>query len=326
VLPSSDSAGAFHFENAWVRFDNLLDNQWLNVKAGKFELDSLLSEKRFLFLSNNGGLYQNYHFVPTGDANDFGLGDNQLGVELSGHSDNSYRRYSIAVLSSNDGDVGISAGRGFDTYLTFSQAFEAGRLGLERVGAYAYLGERPTFSLTSAALSPTAGTTAPVAGAGLGNKPFYRAGFAGDFFVGKLEILPLFMHGQDNAFLATSTPGNLPLPVGGRSASWNGGFIESHFYVTQQFVLLHRYEIIRMAQQALPDTPAKVGNIDAYSVGYRWYPIMFSRAGLAWHNEYSITRTQGAVPLSMDGVGLPPLVPTSGVWSSSILAGFDFAF
>jgi hypothetical protein len=53
---------------------------------------------------------------------------------------------------------------------------------------------------------------------------------------------------------------------------------------------------------------------------------MLSRAGLAWHNEYSITRTQGAVPLSLDGVGLPPLLPTSGVWSSSIQAGFDFAF
>ena len=90
--------------------------------------------------------------------------------------------------------------------------------------------------------------------------------------------------------------------------------------------MLHRYEIIRMSQQALPGTPAKLGNIDGYSVGYRWYPIMFSRAGLAWHNEYSITRTQGAVPLSLDGVGLPPLLPTNGVWSSSILLGFDFAF
>jgi hypothetical protein len=175
VLPSSDQTGRFHFENAYVRFDNLLDNEWLNVKFGKFELDNLISEKRFLFLSGNGGLYQTYHFVPVGDANNFGLGDNQLGVELSGHSDNSYRRYGVALLSSNDGNVGVNSGRGLDTYLTFSQAFEAGRLGLERLGAYAYIGERPTFSLTSAALSTTTGTTTPIAGAGLGNKPFYRA-------------------------------------------------------------------------------------------------------------------------------------------------------
>lgn len=327
VLPSANSSGAFHFENAYIRFDNLLNSTWLNAKFGKFELDNLISEKRFLFLSANGGLYQNYHLIPVGDSNDFGLGDNQLGVELEGHSDNSYRRYSIAVLSSNEGNVGLPSNRGYDTYLTFSQAFEAGRLGLERVGAYAYIGERPTIFQTSTALSAGgSGSTTPIPGTGTGNKPFYRTGFSGDFFLGKLEFLPFFMHAQDSAFLATSSAANVPLPVGAKSATWNGGFVETHYYVTQQFVLLHRYEIIRMSQQALPGTPAKLGNIDGYSVGYRWYPIMFSRAGLAWHNEYSLTRTQGAVPLSLDGVGLPPLLPTNGVWSSSILAGFDFAF
>ena len=55
VLPSSDSSGSFHFENVFVRFDNLLGNRWMNVKVGKFELDNLVSEKRMLFLSNNGG-------------------------------------------------------------------------------------------------------------------------------------------------------------------------------------------------------------------------------------------------------------------------------
>jgi len=35
---SSDNAGAFHFENAFVRFDNLFGSGWLNLKVGKFEL------------------------------------------------------------------------------------------------------------------------------------------------------------------------------------------------------------------------------------------------------------------------------------------------
>ena len=181
VLPSADSSGNFHFENAFVRLDNLLKSHWLNVKFGKFELDNVISEKRFLFLSANGGLYQTYHFTPVGDSNNFGLGDNQLGLELSGHSANSYTRYGAALLSSNDGNVGLPANRGYDTYLTFSQAFEAGRLGLERFGVYAYIGERPTFSLTSSAIpgAPTGGTTA-IPGTGAGNKPFYRVGFAGN--------------------------------------------------------------------------------------------------------------------------------------------------
>ena len=317
LLPSADSNGNFHFENAFVRFDNL-KTRWLNVKAGKFELDNLISEKRFLFLSANGGIYQSYHFVPVGDSNTFGLGDNQLGVEVSGHSVNSYTRYSVAVLSSNDGNAGLPSGRSYDSYVTISQAFDLGKLGLQRFGAYAYAGRRPTFS-------QTADGTA-IAGTGLGNKPFYRAGFSGDLFLGKFELLPFFMHGHDDVYLGTSTAANQPLPSGARAPTWNSGFIETHYYANTRLVLTGRYEIIRMSQQSLLSSPTNQGNIDAYSAGFRWYPFMFSRAGLAWHSEYSIVKTIGAIPLSGNGSGLAPLFPTQHVWSSSVFAGFDFAF
>ena len=114
LLPSSDPTATWHFESAFVRFDNLKGSPWLNVKFGKFELDNLISEKRFLFLSSNGGLYQIYHFTPPGvaggnpDSNDFGYGDNQIGIEVMGHSKNSYTRYSVSVLSSNEGGVGLT--------------------------------------------------------------------------------------------------------------------------------------------------------------------------------------------------------------------------
>jgi hypothetical protein len=323
LLPSSDSSGSFHFENAFVRFDNLAHSTWLNLKIGKFELDNLISEKRFLFLSANGGLYQTYHFLPPGDTNDFGLGDNQLGVELTGHSANSYTRYGVAVLSSNEGNVGLPSNRGYDLYLTFSQAFQAGKQGLQRLGAFAYIGQRPTISQTSL------GT--PIPGEAIGNKPFYRVGFAGDFFLfnSKLEFLPFYMHGYDNVFLGTATPANVPLPTGAHAPTWNGGFIESHYYVSPQLVLTGRYELIRMSQQALPidptTNPGNLGNIDAYSLGYRWYPIMFSRAGLAFHNEYSLVKNRGVAPLSGNGVGVA-FSPTSRVWSSSLFIGFDFDF
>src|SRR5271169_5588205 len=55
LLPSSDSTGAFHFETVMARLDNLWGSSWLNVKLGKFELDNLLSEKRILTLTGNGG-------------------------------------------------------------------------------------------------------------------------------------------------------------------------------------------------------------------------------------------------------------------------------
>ena len=151
-------------------------------------------------------------------------------------------------------------------------------------------------------------------------------GASGDFFLGKLEFLPFFLHGYDNVYLGTATAVGDTLPTGAKAPTWNGGFLESHFYFNERFVAIGRFETIRMAQQALPTNSASLGNIDAYTVGFRWNPIMLSRAGLAVHGEYSVARSVGIVPLSGDGVGLPPLVPGSTVWSNSVLLAFDFDF
>jgi hypothetical protein len=318
LIPSSDNQGSFHLEAAYVRFSNLLHSSWANVKVGKFELDNMVSEKRELLLSGNGGFYQSYHFVPVGDATSFGLGDNQLGMELSGHSANSYTRYGAALLSSTDGEVGLPAGRGFDESLTFSQAFEAGSLGLERLGAFAYFGRRPTSFETVHGM--------PVPGSGTDDKSFYRIGAAGDLFLGDLELLPLYMRGHDDVGLNIGGFGGQPLPPEAQSPVWNAGLIEAHYYVNQQLVLLHRTEMIRMSRQVLSTMPSDLGNVDAYSFGVRWYPYMFSRTGLALHAEYSLSTTRGAPPLSGFGVGLPPLDPGTGVKSSSVFLALDFAF
>src|SRR6202522_2336243 len=181
LLPSSDPTAVWHFEAAFIRFDNLWRSPWLNVRFGRFEMDNLISEKRFLFLSNNGGIYQIYHFTPPGDSNNFGYGDNQIGVELAGHSANSYTRYSVSVLSSNEGGVDFTtdvvpgappANRTYDVNLAFSQAFNApgppgeSGFGQERIGAFAYIGQRPT-SFQTLNGSPLVG---------IDNKPFYRLG------------------------------------------------------------------------------------------------------------------------------------------------------
>jgi hypothetical protein len=332
ILPSSDETASWHFEAAFVRFDNIKGSPWLNFKFGKFELDNMISEKRFLFLSSNGGLYQIYHFNVPGTTNDFGYGDNQLGIELAGHSTNSYTRYSVAMLSSNEGTPGLLSGsgnpsnRGYDVNLTFSQAFntpgfsESG-FGLQRVGAFAYIGERPTYYQYDADGNPLVG---------LGNKPFYRIGVSGDFTYKNLELLPLFMHGHDNAYLGTGTQSFDTLPTGAQAPTFNGGFLEAHYYVDPQNVALFRYEKINVGTQAFSSAasglPGNYGNVTAFTIGYRWYPIMFSRAGVAFDAEYSRTKSIGIVPESGDGTGAPPIFPTDGVWSSSIFLGFDFDF
>ncbi|TMD70269.1 MAG: hypothetical protein E6I81_14470 [Chloroflexi bacterium] len=307
LVPTLDPDGTAGVETAFVRFDNLGGSPWANVKLGKFELDNLLSEKRIVLLSNNGGLYQNYHFIPLSDGTNFELGANQIGLELMGHSLNSYTRYSLAVLTGTNGDPGLGAGSTYDAAFTLSHAFDAGSMGVERLGVYGYVGQRPTVFQT------TGGT--PIAASAGTRKPFYRVGVTGNFSFGKLELLPFLMHGFDDKALTAGT----------NNATWNGGLLEAHYIVDPQLLLIGRYETIRMSQQADPATPSDQGNIDGFSFGIRRYAFMFSRAGLALHGEYSLTKTIGNLPQSGDGIG-PPLTPGTAVWSSSLLLGLDFAF
>jgi hypothetical protein len=151
LLPSSDSTGAFHFEQVFVRFDNIAHSPWLNFKLGRFELDNLLSEKRILTLTGNGGIYQTYHFMPQGDGNIFGqIGDNQLGMEYMGHSVDDRTRVSAALVSSSDGNVGLTTtANAYTGFVAASQAFDTGKLGVQRLGFYAMVGEASTYYLTS---------------------------------------------------------------------------------------------------------------------------------------------------------------------------------
>jgi hypothetical protein len=319
VLPSMGEGDTFHFESAWVRFDNLLNSPWLNVKVGKFELDNLLSEKRFLTLSNVGGSWVNYHFLPQGDSNGFGgIGDNQLGVELAGHNQNSYSRYSIALLSSVDGNPGLTTTSGgvanantartYDVFVNVNQGFAVKGLGVQRIGAYGYFGQSPTFYLTSGGTPIQA----------KGNKSFSRVGVYGWWFIKDFDVETFYMHGQDNVYLGNSLPANAPqnLPPGAAGPTWNGGFVEAHYTVNPQLIFTGRYELVHMSRQANPDLAAtpNLGNVDSFTIGYRWYPIMLSRAGLAFHNEYSQAKMGNLAPSGTD------------LLNRSLMVGFDFDY
>jgi hypothetical protein len=335
VLPSSDATASFHFETVMARLDNLFGSPWLNVKLGKFELDNLLSEKRILTLTGNGGIYQLYHFIPVGDGNIFGqIGDNQLGVEVMGHSYNDRTRYSASLLSSVDGNVGLPYGNAYTGFFTFSQAFDAGKLGVDRIGAYAMIGEAPTYYLTQV------GT--PLAGSGITNKGFNREGFVGQFYFGQhFDLQVVTQHGSDNAWFGqgygdliggTVSGNNLPgtaLPTGAQAPSWNGVLFEPHYVYSPQLIFLGRYETIRMSKQANGaacvacggsggPSASNFGNISTYTVGMRFNPFMTSRAGFAWHNEYNW--------LHQDGTGPTLGLGTVNVNTSELLTGFDFDF
>ena len=338
VLPSSDSTASFHFETVMARLDNLFGSPWLNIKLGKFELDNLLSEKRILTLTGNGGIYQLYHFIPAGDGNVFGqMGDNQLGVEVMGHSYNDRTRYSASLLSSTDGNVGLPYGNAYTGFFTVSQAFDTGRLGVDRIGAYAMIGEAPTYYLTSS------GTPQP--GTGQQNKGFHREGFVGQFYFGEhFDLQVVTQHGWDNEWFGqgygdliggtapnNNVPGGPGLATGSQAPTWNGVLFEPHYVYSPQLIFIGRYETLRMSRQAdgpgytgtnsaglAGPAPSNYGNISTYTAGFRYNPFMTSRAGFAWHNEYNW--------LHQDGTGPTLGLNTVNVNTSEFLTGFDFDF
>jgi hypothetical protein len=229
------------------------------------------------------------------------------------------------MLSSNSGNVdnvdnnGFPAANTYDVYAHFSQAFQIPKLGLQRFGVLAYNGRRPTYALTSGG--------SPIPGTGRGLGTFNRMGAYATLYFGKLDWTGMWYRGQDDKFLATATPkilGAAGLPAGARDAIWNGAINEVHYTVNPQLIVFGRYEVIRMSQQPFQDgavTPAgfissgTLGDTDGFAIGYRWYPIMFSRAGLAWHNEYSRSKIKGAAPLS-----------GQDLTNQSVFVGFDLDF
>jgi len=309
-VPTFANDAGVGIETAFVRLDNLFNSSWMNLKVGKFELDNLLSEKRIVTLSSGGGFYQAYHFLPVGSVNNFGLGDNQIGAEIMGHDATSYRRFSVAVLNQEDGVPGLGTSKGYDFNVTASQAFDAGALGVMRVGVFGYFGQRPTtFNFAS--------DTSPIAGSGTNGKSFSRIGFTGNFSLHDLELIPVVLHGSEDAALG----------AGVQNASWNSYLLEAHYFVNPQLMLLGRGDILRMSKQGDPAIPKTQGNTDAFTVGVRYYPIMFSRAGFAWHTELSFGKSIGVTP--MNGIGNTvdaPFTPGTVVRTTSLLTALDFDF
>jgi hypothetical protein len=329
VLPSSDSTAAFHFETVMARFDNLGGSSWLNVKMGRFELNNLLSEKRMVQLTGNGGIYQTYHFIPVGDANIYGqMGDNQLGMEYMGHSVDDRTRISAALVSTSDGNVNlVTGGNNYSAFLTFDQGIDTGRLGVQRIGAYAFVGEAATYYRTSGGV--------PIPGSGIGNKNFSRVGFIGQFYLGPhFDLNVVTQHGSDNVWFGqgygnainpsngsqgTALLNNVPgttLTPGSQAPTWNGYTFEARYVYSPQLIFIGVYEAERMSQQAdgpnytgsnpfgvggVGPSPGKLGNINNYTALVRYNPFMTNRAGMALQLEFNSFHQDLTGPLNALG-------------------------
>jgi hypothetical protein len=347
VLPSSDPTATFHFETVMARFDNILGTSWLNIKMGRFELNNLLSEKRMVQLTGNGGIYQTYHFIPVGDGNIFGqMGSNQLGLEYMGHSYNDRTRVSAALLTSSDGNENLITGsNAYNGFFTFDQAIDVGKLGVDRLGGYAFIGEAATYYRTSG------GT--PIGGAGIANKGFTRVGFTGQFYFGPhFDLNFVTQHGEDNRWfgqgygdpinpgsaengipscppscLPNVTPGTV-LPAGSLPPTWNGYTLEARYVYSPQLIFIGEFEAERMSREAngpgyanpsptngfASQMASNLGNIDNYDVLVRYNPFMTTRAGMGLQAEFNVFHQIGTGPLN------------TNTNTSELLLGWDFDF
>ena len=92
-------------------------------------------------------------------------------------------------------------------------------------------------------------------------------------------------------------------------------------------MLIGRYELIRVAQQANTSIPGDTSNLDAFTVASRWNPFMFSRAGLAIQTEYSWVRSRNVADIGTVLAPVPAACsPGCYVSASSVFLGVDFDF
>ena len=61
------------------------------------------------------------------------------------------------------------------------------------------------------------------------------------------------------------------MPANAQAPTFNGGFLEAHYYFNPQNVALFRFEKINVGSQADTTNPGDFGNVTAYSV---WVPLV----------------------------------------------------
>jgi len=235
-----------------------------------------------------------------------------------GHNANSYTRYAFSVMSSDAGSFANPYGNSVDFYGHFQQAWNVGHdLGYMKASAFAYFGQWPTYFQTLGGTS--------IGGTGSGTKGWTASGASLLWFTPKWVWSNVYVHGTEDAYLANNLPSNGPLPVGARTAIWNGGFSEADYMYTPQLAWIGRYETVRMSQQGNPLNPGNMGNLDALTFGIRWYPFMNTRVGFAINPEYSVVRSRGVGNNLFAGF-YGPSFNNADVTSSSIFLGFNFEF
>jgi hypothetical protein len=320
-------------EAAYIRMDNLLQSDYLlNVKVGKFELDLPFSEKRSPTLDTP---FVMYHYVagtpyetvlanpglaPSqtyANPNDFGLGDNHPGLEVSGFKKTpggGFFRYSLNALSNSDVNAGnTGGGRKLNFYGHVTQSLGGyGVVSGQRVGLFGAYGDAPTAAKPVCnAYTPGApsGCGAAVAGDGAS---FYRAGVDVSLTaLNQLNIFGAYMRAKDSQRLFSSQS-----IANAQDADWNGGFLEVDYNPIQlpTWLFGYRYDVVQNTQQGDPTFSKSFNDVNSHTLLARYNFNISARVDTTLHLEYNYFTTKKTNPTGGDQTGQTTLV------------AFDFAF
>lgn len=308
VVPTGfASDGVVNLESYWVYFSRILGSDWLNVRLGKHEVDLPVSAHRSINLTN-GYLVYGYH--PSADqelAGPFSLDENQRGIEVLGHDRGSFLRYSVSVFNSNDSPGSRNAWDSPGVYGHLQKYWRLDSYSVSEVelGAFGSYAQYPTTALTV--------DGEPLPGSGGSLRPTERYGIEGSVLFGAAEapvhLTAVWAHGTDDKDLYQG--------AAVRDGTWNGGFLEAIWVPPTDglhWSIFARYDLIRNAQQPLPDVPKELDDQDQYTLGLKYTFAFLNRDEYALHLEYSTNRMKH---LAADGGDLR---------ANTIFAGIDFAF
>lgn len=295
-------------ESAWARLSNIAGTSWLNLRAGKFELDLPASSHRPATFTAG---YAAYAAHPYGSVVGFDMGENQVGLEIDGHNSNSATRYSISLVSANGDPGSANAWSSPLVYGHLQQAFDLDNSFLPwlRLGVFGALGWWPTQFVTDVG--------EPIPGTGSQHKNYSRVGGEVTAILGHpatpFMVTAAYIRGQEDAGLASGTDPVTGVDLATRSNSFDGAFVEIDWvpfsavaYTATPWLIFARYDTVRYN--------VGPGDVDGYTVGLRRYLAFGPRASMAFHVEFHSDKTKGAGDGGLD------------VTSQAVLAGLDFDF
>lgn len=308
VVPTGfASDGAVNLESYWVYLSRFLfKSDWFNLRIGKHEVDLPASAHRSINLTN-GYLVYGYHAGGDADAaGAFDISENQRGVEIVGHDQGSFARYTVSVFDANDSPGSANGWDSPGVYGHVQKYWQRNSNGLSEfeIGAFGARASYPTTFLTSGG--------DPIAGTGSDLKNSTRVGGEAMAWLGPpaapLYLTAVFASGSDEKALYAGAA---------RNGTWNGGFLEAVWVPAVDMLhwgVFGRYDMIRNQDQPFDGVAKDFNDQDQVTLGIKYTLNYNNRAEYALHAEYQMNTAKG---VASDG---------SDVTASTTFVGIDFAY